>query len=495
MKVPPVSNPAARAPIERHVWLIAAVVGMGSIMSILAVTIVNVALESLSTELHSPLNDIQWVATGYLLGMGAVIPASAWVSGRFGARRGYLASLALFVVASLLCAVAWSATSLIAFRVLQGAAGGLALPLGQMMLAHAAGPHRLGRVMSVIGVPMVVGPMIGPVVGGLLIDQLSWHWIFVINIPFGVASLVMGMRLLPRETAARAPGRLDVTGLALLCTGVPAIIYGLSQTSGAGGFAAPIVLVPTLAGLALIAAFVRHALRRDEPLLDVRLLGQRGFAAASVATFASGGALYGAMLLLPLYFQGVRGQDAMHAGLLLIPQGVGTALAMGIAGRLADRVGGARVAVVGLGLMTLATVPLAFLTAHTSFWLISAVLLVRGVGLGAGVMPLMAASFATLRRPGDIAHATPQLNVFQRVGGSVGTAILTVVLTSRLGAAAPGDVGAMAAAFDHAYWWAVGLSALAVVPAMYLARLERRAREAGRRPTSTAEAEPSAAAA
>jgi EmrB/QacA subfamily drug resistance transporter len=478
----------SRTPIERHVWLVAAVVGMGSVMSILAVTIVNVALESLSTELHSPLDDIQWVATGYLLGMGAVIPVSAWISARFGVRRAYLASLALFVLTSLLCAVAWSAPSLIAFRVLQGAAGGLTLPLGQMMLAHAAGPQRLGRVMSVIGVPMVIGPMIGPVVGGLLIDQLSWHWIFVINIPFGIASLVMGLKLLPRDAATHAAGRLDVTGLVLLCAGVPAVIYGLSRTSAAGGFLSATVLVPTVIGLALIALFARHALRREEPLLDIRLLGQRGFAAASVATFASGAALYGAMLLLPLYFQGVRGQDALHAGLLLIPQGLGSALSMGIAGRLADRVGGARVAVVGLTTMALATVPLAFLTADTSYWLISAVLFVRGVGLGGGVMPLMAASFATLRRPSDIAHATPQLNVLQRVGGSVGTAILTVVLSSRLGVAP--DLDAAAAAFDHAYWWAVGASALAVLPALHLARLERRARGT-RRPVTAVADEPS----
>ncbi|MBX5443227.1 MAG: DHA2 family efflux MFS transporter permease subunit [Solirubrobacteraceae bacterium] len=482
------SSTSARPPIERHVWLVAAVVGMGSVMSILAVTIVNVALESLTTELQSPLDEIQWVATGYLLGMGAVIPVSAWISSRFGARRAYLASIALFVGASLLCAVAWSAPSLIAFRVVQGAAGGLTLPLGQMMLAHAAGPQRLGRVMSVIGVPMIIGPMLGPIVGGLLIDQLSWHWIFVINIPFGIASLVMGLKLLPRDDHDAADAeRLDVVGLLLLCAGVPLVIYGLSRTSSAGGFLSSGVLVPTIAGLALIALFVRHALRRDEPLLDVRLMRQRGFAAASVATFASGAALYGAMLLLPLYFQGVRGEDALHAGLLLVPQGLGSAVSMGIAGRLADRVGGGRVAVVGLTAMTIATIPLAFLTAETSYWLISAVLFVRGMGLGGGVMPLMAASFATLRDPSDIAHATPQLNVLQRIGGSVGTAILTVVLTSRLTGAA--DLDAAAAAFDHTYWWAVGVSALAVIPALYLARVEQRARAARRPPRLVEEAQ------
>jgi len=461
--------------IERHVWLVAAVVAMGSVMSILAVTIVNVALEQLSVELHSPLNDIQWVATGYLLGMGAVIPVSAWAARRVGAKRMYLVSLALFVATSVLCALAWSAPTLIAFRVVQGVAGGLTLPLGQMMLATAAGPQRIGRVMSVIGVPMVLGPMIGPIVGGLLIEHLSWHFIFVINVPFGIAALVAGWRLLPASTPEPA-GRLDVRGLVLLCTGVPLIIFGLSRTASAGGFGSAFVLVPAVAGLLLVGAFAAHALRARHPLLDVRLLRNRGFAAAAAATFAAGGALYGAMLLLPLYFQTVRGEDALHAGLLLIPQGIGAALSMGVAGRMADRVGGGRVAVVGLAIMALATIPLAGVTATTSYWFIGAVLVVRGLGTGASIMPLMAAAFSTLRTE-DVPHATPQLNVLQRVGGSIGTAILTVVLTNALAGAGSRTPEAAAGAFGHAYWWAVAVTAFAVVPALYLAFVERRERE------------------
>ncbi|HEU4658703.1 MAG TPA: DHA2 family efflux MFS transporter permease subunit [Capillimicrobium sp.] len=475
--------------IERHVWLIAAVVGMGSVMSILAVTIVNVALESLSLELHSPLQDIQWVATGYLLGMGAVIPTTAWGARRFGTRELYLASLAAFVAASVLCAIAWTAPVLIGARVLQGVAGGLTLPLGQMMLATAAGPERMGRVMSVIGVPMILGPMIGPVVGGLLIDHLSWHWIFVVNVPFGLAALLLGWRLLPRVERG-IPGRLDVTGLVLLCTGVPLLIYGLSRTSTAGGFGSGSVLVPAIAGLALIAAFARHALRSDHPLLDVRLLGNRGFAAASVATFCTGAALYGAMLLLPLYFQTVRGEDALHAGLLLIPQGIGAAIAMPFAGRLTDRIGGGRIALVGLVVMIAATVPLASLTDETPYLLISAILVVRGMGTNAAIMPLMAAAFATVRRD-EVVHATPQLNVLQRIGGSIGTAILTVVLSHHLAGVRTPAAGAEA--FGETYWWAIGVTAVAVLPAAYLAIVERRTRAELVRAAVEAREEPVAA--
>ena len=461
-------TPADR--IERHVWLVAAVVVLGTVASILATTIVNVAIERLSVELHSPLEEIQWVSTGYLLGLAAVIPITGWLARRTGAKRAYLASLSAFVLASVLCALAWSAPSLIAFRVLQGVAGGVTLPLGQMMLATAAGPRRMGRVMSVVGVPMVLGPVLGPAMGGLLLDHLSWHWIFVMNVPLGLLGLALGIRLLP-DTRPEEAGPLDLRGLVLLAGGLPLLLYGLAEAGGHGGFASAGVLGPVAAGVLLLAAFVAHAARAESPLLDVRLFTRGGFSAAATATFFTGAALYGAMILLPLYFQVVRGESALTAGLLLAPQGIGAGLAMPLAGRLADRVGGGRVAVVGIVLTVLGTLPLAAVTAATSYWDISAALVVRGLGIGAAIMPLMAAAYATLDRS-DIPHATPQLNVLQRVGGSVGTALLTVVLSQRLADAQAGPAQ-LAGAFGHAYVWATLIAALAVLPALALARIER----------------------
>jgi EmrB/QacA subfamily drug resistance transporter len=490
--------PDGDAPLDRQVWWVASVVVIGSIMSIMATTIVNVALDRLSEELRSPLADIQWVVTGYLLGMAAVIPAAGWAVRRVGGKRLYLSSLVAFSGASVLCALAWSAESLIAFRVLQGMAGGITLPVGQMMLARAAGPQRMGRVMSVIGVPMVLGPVFGPVLGGFIVEHLSWHWIFVVNVPFGLVALALGSRCLPVRPRVPA-GPLDVPGLLLCCAGVPLIVFGLSKTTGAGGFGAATVLVPLALGLGCLAAFARHARRSDHPLLDIRLLGNDGFAAAVVGVFCVGAVLFGAMLLLPLYFQTVRGEDALHAGLLLIPQGLGAATAMPFAGRLADRIGGGQVAVVGLTLLVLTTVPLALISDTTSYWAIGAALYGRGVAMGASMMPMFAGAYATVRTS-DIAHATPQLNVAQRVGGSLGTAVLTVVLTHQIIAAFPAAQGAsstlprggegpppaavagpLADAFATTYWWAVAITALAIVPAVVLARIERRSRLALRR--------------
>jgi MFS family permease len=221
----------------------------------------------------------------------------------------------------------------------------------------------------------------------------------------------------------------------------------------------------------LIAAFVLHALRFPRPLIDVRLFRNPAFAAASATSFLLGCALFGAMIILPLYYQVARGESALTAGLLMAPQGVGAALAMPIAGRLTDKVGGGRVALAGLGVTLLTTIPFVALTATTSYFDIGAAMIGRGFGIGLTMMPAMTAAYARLR-PQDIAHATPQLNVLQRVGGSIGTALLTVVLQHGLTNGAHTPAGA-ADAFGHTYLWVLALTAVAAIPALVLARAER----------------------
>ena len=457
--------------IEPHVWRIAAVVVVGAIMSILDTTIVNVALDTLSRDLHSSLADIQWVATGYMLALAAVIPVSGWAAGRFGAKRLWIASVVLFTLGSVLCGFAWSTGSLIAFRVLQGVGGGMIMPVGQMVLTRAAGPARLGRVMSVVGLAMILAPIFGPTIGGLLIDHLDWRWIFYVNLPVGIIGVVMGLRLLPKVEDGVERTRLDRIGLALLASGVPLLVYGLAEIGQQGTLAATQAWAPLAIGAALICVFVVHALRAEQPLLNVRLFGDANFSSAALTTFVLGGSLFGAMLIMPLYFQLVRGEDAVATGLLLIPQGIGAAVAMGLSGRLTDRVGGGRVALAGLGVTLLTTIPFVMLGASTSYFDIGAAMIGRGFGIGLTMMPAMTAAYARLR-PRDIAHATPQLNVLQRVGGSIGTALLTVVLQHSL-AAGPHTAAGAASAFGHTYLWVLALTAVAIAPAIVLARAER----------------------
>jgi len=469
--------------LDRGVLLIASVVVLGAIMSILDVTVVNVAISSLAREFGTSLSTIQWVSTGYTLALATVIPLTGWAADRFGTKRLYLTSISLFVGGSMLSGLAWSASSLIGFRVLQGFGGGMLMPLGMTILTQAAGPHRVGRVMAIIGVPMLLGPILGPILGGWLVDDFSWRWIFFINLPIGIAALVLSQRILARDVPQ--PGhRLDWLGLALLSPGLAALIYGLAETSGAGGFASAEVIVPGLIGLAMLAAFVRHGLRTPDALIDLRLFANRVFSAASVTLILVIIAVFGGMLLLPLYLQVVRGETAMDTGLLLAPQGLGAMVAMPIAGRLADRTGVGRIVPVGLVIVGLSFLGLTQLSADTSYWLLSAELFLMGLGMGATMMPTFSGAMQTLRRAA-IARASTTLNINQQVGASIGTAVLSVLLTheltSRLPGGGGGGVGAtlppdvrervaplMAEAYGATFWYALALVVVAFVVAIVL---------------------------
>jgi EmrB/QacA subfamily drug resistance transporter len=460
--------------IDAYVWRISLVVILGSIMSILDTTIVNVALATLSRDLHATISQVQWVVTGYMLSLAAVIPVSGWASRRFGAKPVWLVSLVLFVAGSALCGFATSIDELIVFRVLQGLGGGMILPVGQLMMADAAGPSRMGRVMSLVAVPAMLAPVLGPTLGGIIIENASWHWIFFVNIPIGFAAVIASVRILPRVAPA-AVNRLDIRGLALMATGLPLVTYGLAEIGSTGSFTATKVVVPILIGIALVGLFARHALRVPKPLLDLRLYRRTTFASASFAMFCLGAALFGGLILLPLYWQDIRHESVIHTGLLTGPQGLGMALVMPLAGKLADRHGGGPLALFGVILTTLTTIPFAFVGLHTSIVSLSVAMLFRGAGIGFAFMPAMAAAFAALERS-ELADATPQLNVLQRVGGSIGTAVLAVVLQRSL--AGSHTLAGHASAYGTAFWWATGITALAIIPCIILMRAERAARAA-----------------
>ena len=451
---------------------VAIVVILGAIMSVLDTTIVNVALHDLSIDLHASLGGIQWVITGYLLSLAAVIPVTGWAVRRYSARRLYLIALVVFTVGSALCALASTSGELIAARVLQGIGGGMLTPIGQMILVKAAGPRNLPKVMSLIGVPIVLAPVFGPTLGGLLLQSVGWQWIFMINVPVGALALVLAFRLLPHDAAGSSQaGRLDVIGLVLAAAGVVGLTYGLSQSETAGTLTASSVLIPALGGLALLGAFVARSRRIERPLLDLRLFANPAFRAASIVTFCLGAALFGAMILMPLYFQTIRGEDAISTGLLLIPQGVGGGVGMFLSGRLSERLGAGRTSLIGGGVLALATIPFVMVTATTAYTVIGAAMLLRGVGVGLAIMPAMTAAFSVLSRE-QVNDASPQLTVLQRVGGSLGTAIIAVVLEGQIRGVH--TASAAATGFGHTYWWVMGVTLLALVPTVLLAWIERR---------------------
>jgi EmrB/QacA subfamily drug resistance transporter len=441
---------------------LAAVLLIGAIAALLDTTIVNVALHTISRDLHAPLTEVQWVMTGYLLSFGMVIPLSGWALARFGAKATWLGSLGLFLAGSVASGAAWNIGSLIAFRVLQGAGGGMLIPVFMTVLVQAAGGRSLGRLMATVSMPAVVVPILGPVVGGLIVSDLSWRWIFYVNAPICLTGLVLAWLYVPPlgKAAAAARPRLDVTGIALLSPGVATLLYGLAQVSADGGFGHPGVIVPLALGVALVAGFVAWALRPRggvTPVIDLRLFRIRSFAGAASIMFGSGLSMYGALLLLPLYYQQVRGYSALEAGLLMAPQGVGSLLPRSFAGKLTDRIGPRPVVLAGMTAAAAGTVPFIFAGAHTSVVLLSAALVVRGGGLSSATIAVMAGAYRGLPRA-SVPDASSATRILQQVGGSFGTAVLAVILAGA-GTADP---------FGKTFLWATVFTAAALLPALLL---------------------------
>jgi EmrB/QacA subfamily drug resistance transporter len=454
--------------MEPELMRLAAILLVGAIAALLDTTIVNVAIRTIGQDLHAPLGTVQWVMTGYLLSYGMVIPLSGWALARFGGRATWLTALSIFLAASVAAGAAWNIGSLIAFRVVQGIGGGLLIPVLTTLLVQAAGGRPLGKLMATVSLPAVLVPILGPVAGGLIVSNLSWRWIFYVNVPICLVALVLARRgMSPSRGTAAAP-RLDLAGLALLYPAVALMLYGLAQVSGDGGFAHRGVLIPLTAGAVLLASFIAWALRRHRrvtPLIDLRLLRVRSFSGASGLMFISGLSMYGALFLLPLYYQQVRGASALGAGLLLAPQGIGALLPRTLAGRLTDRIGPRPVVLAGMAIAAAGTVPFALAGAHTSELLLSGVLVVRGAGLTTANIALMAGAFTGLPRE-SVPDASSVTRIMQQVGGSFGTAVLAVILVGH--------------SVQATFWWSVAFTALAVLPAAMLPARRAAAREQGR---------------
>jgi EmrB/QacA subfamily drug resistance transporter len=474
-----VRPPAAGAPaaesekIPPELVKLIAILLLGAIPALLDTTIVNVAIDTIGRDLHTTVSAIQWVITGYLLSFGMVIPFSGWALARFGGRATWLFALTVFLAGSVASGAAWNIASLIGFRVVQGIGGGLLVPLLTTLVTQQASGRPLGRLIAAISLPVAVVPILGPVISGLIISNISWRWIFYVNVPMCLVAIALAWRGLPAGDRSAPAGadrrpRIDLTGLLLLCPALVGLLYGLAQVSSSGGFGHARVLIPIAAGLALLAGFAVHALRMTgEPAVDLRLYRSRSFTGGSGLMFLGGLSIYGAMLLLPLYFQQVRGYGALGAGLLLVPQGVGSLLPRTIVGKLTDRLGPRPVSLAGIILAAAGTVPFALAGLHTSVVLLGAALVVRGAGLGAATIAPMAGAFQGLPKA-ELPHASSAIRIAQQVGGSFGAAVLVVILSRQAAAHAAAGAAGLATAFGHTFWWCVGFTALAVIPALLM---------------------------
>ena len=459
----------AAPPTQSTGRLLAALI-VGGMTAILDTTIVALGLHTLSVQLDAPISTIQWVSTGYLLALAIAIPFVSWAQARVGAKRLWLFALGVFVLGSTLCACAWNAESLIAFRILQGLGAGVMLPLIQTLAMQNVDPKSRTRAMANISLPAALGPILGPVLGGLVLTFLSWRWLFLINVPIGVVGLILAALYIndDRPTRGAPRQRLDVVGAVLLVPALAGLLYGLSNTHADGGFSRADVLIPFIGGVILLVGFVIWAApRAGAALVDVRLFAVRSVRVSSIALTFVGASLFAGSFLLPLYLQTLLGYSALDAALLLIPQGVGALVARFVVGRLVDKFGSRLVAVVACLIIAAATVPFALGGTGTNLWLMGAILFVRGFGLGIVFIPVLTVAYLDLGKD-QMPQASAITRIVQQLGGAFGVALVAVILTAATTQTNP------EAGFEAAFRWTIAMTIAAAVTALLLPAEEKR---------------------
>jgi len=454
--------------LDPTVLKVAIILVIGSLAPLLDSTMVNVAIKTIAGDLKSTVSAIQWVITGYVLAMGIAVPISGWAANRFGGKHLYLFSLILFLAGSVLSSMSWNIESLIGFRLLQGVGAGLMMPTLTTMLVQITGGRNLGRLMSIVGIPMLLGPIFGPVLGGIIVNSLSWRWIFYVNIPVTIIALLLALWGLPKDKPAEGKQPIDLIGILLLSPSFTLLIYGISQIRSQGGFNSSVVFFPSIIGLLLLISFIFYALRtKNAPVVDLHLFQSRNFSASAILIFLSGIITNGAMLLLPLYYQQVRGQSALYAGLWLIPQGVGMLLTRSYVAKITESIGSRIIIIVSLVITILGTLPFTFASFDTNQVLLAVALLIRGAGLGGLFITIMTSAYVGLSG-GQVPHASTATRILQTIGGAFGSATLATIVQHQISSHITPNVQAVAGAYNVAFWWSIGFTLIAIIPAMFL---------------------------
>jgi EmrB/QacA subfamily drug resistance transporter len=454
-------------------FIVAGVYAVALFMDLLDTTIVNVALPTFARDFRASTTAIEWIVTGYLLSLAVFIPVSGWAGDRFGTKRTLLFALGVFTAGSLLCSLAWSLESLVAFRILQGIGGGMLTPVGAAMLYRAFPPEERARVSSIITVPAVLAPASGPVLGGYLLQVTGWRALFWVNVPIGLGLLAVSALWL-REQRQTNPGRFDPLGFGLAALGLAALLNGLAL-AGDRGLTDPRAVTFVLGGSIILAAFAVVELRTAQPMLDLRLFREPLFARGIMVQLFAFGGQFGTLFLLPLLLQSERGLSPLQSGLATFPQAVGIMLVTPVAGRIYRQVGPRRMAAVGLGVAGLATLAFVHVDLQTNLWWIRALMLARGGGFALSLIAMQTATFATIPRP-SMGRGTAIYSVTRQVGVSLAVAVLATVLSSQLLArgVALGDPAGQAGAVAAFHLSFVAAALLAFLAALGALRVDDR---------------------
>jgi EmrB/QacA subfamily drug resistance transporter len=460
---------------------------VGMYMTVVDSTIIYTALPSIARGFGATLDSAEWVTLSYLLALAVMVPSSGWIGDRFGTKRTFLFALVLFTGASVLCGTAGSLSELVIFRVIQGIGGGLIIPVGQAMLFRTFPPERRAKAAGMVALGTTLGPATGPVLGGILVTELSWRWCFFVNLPLGVIVLTIGALFLA-EHREPAPGRLDVAGFLLAGGGLALVLYALSE-SPVAGWSDPVVLSTGLAGLIALAVLVRVELRVASPMLNLRLLRNRMFRTGSVVFLLSQLCYTGYLFIMPEFLQQARGDSALSSGLTTLPGAIGLWLNAQLAARVYPRSGPRRMALAGAAgvAVILCTFGLV-LDTSTNTWLIRVLAFCSGSSIAWINIAVQAASFSTISSA-DTGRASALFNTGSRMAGGVGLAVLVTVVT----ASSHGQAGAaLVPAYHHAFLTAAalivaaGLAALLIRDSDAAASMLARARRGAPRPAEAA---------
>ena len=428
--------PEQGEPGSNYKWKVLVSVIFGTFMVILDSTAINVAIPTLQKVFavagqKASVDQVDGVLTAYVLALGIITPLAGWLSERFGIKRMYLISLGLFVLGSILCSFAPSLPLLIAFRTLQGLGGGILGPLGISLLFGAFPDKERGVAFGLYGIPLVVAPASGPVLGGYFVQYLDWRFIFYINVPIGIAGIILGYFWL-RETRRGTSARLDIPGVIFSTISFGALLYAI-QRGSSEGWTSPRILTLLSVGIVALLILVFVELRSRDPLLDLRLFTKRTFAFSNIVGWVSSIALFGAEFLLPIYLQSLRGRTPLEAGLLVLPLAISSGITVPIAGVLYNRIGGRWLIAVGSLLLAINTWEFAHLTVDTSYTEIMVIVAIRGVALGFVLQTTLTTALTGLR-PMQLPRASSLLSATRNVFQSFGIAMLGTIFTNQFAA-------------------------------------------------------------
>jgi EmrB/QacA subfamily drug resistance transporter len=471
--------------------VVAVVYVSAMLLNSLDATIINVALSTLAREFDVSPAAIESVVIGYLVSLAVFIPVSGWIGDRFGTKRTFLVALAVFTAASLISGFAQTLPQLVMFRILQGVGGGMLTPVGMAMLYRAFPPHERIGVGRILMFATILGPALGPIIGGFILENWEWPWIFFVKVPVGLAALAFGLLFLDEQRQENAGG-FDVPGFLLGGVGFASLMYALSE-GPQRGWAEPLIVAPLLVGIAGVALFVWVELRQQEPMIQLRLLENRLFRTTLLVSFFGSAAFIGVLFLVPLFLQEALGLSPLETGITTAPEAIGVVVSTQLVARIYHRVGPRRLMASGLIVVTLSILLMTLISEGTSLWTIRLLMFLLGSGMAFLFLPNQAASLATISVR-DTGRATTMANVQRQLGSAIGVALLSSVLAA-VGAivvSANGVIEPNMVAYRAAFLSAASLSLVGAIIAMRVPDHEasetmvRPVRQRGARPSPAA---------